>query len=318
MLYLMNCVMNIPVIYFLFFPQFNNMTNTSPDDSFLWCLLSFKERKSGWIQGSTNWRIHETWKSRPASFPGCLILMLCHCPSHNVSFGVWIRCNIQSKSIHAAIRHSEQLHNATQFTRWRSSKRVGIQGCGSHSRSLHPMWKPTSVFLCQNFQILPSFSCLSQRHHEFRLFSRFHWLAQAKHCCDRFFNWSEGEMSIAHQICCWSVDSQICKPFAPPPQQNNDHLFHCCPLPPFCSTLPTRSLLTLLSLSPSPLTRGCFKWHSAGAGSVSGCHNGLLGAVMGGLAGQYTTAATDPLCWWWYLRVINLGTLCKLHREAEN
>lgn len=130
----------------------------------------------------------------------------------------------------------------------------------------------------------------------------------------------------------FAVDPMIsnsANPLAPSPQQKpvNNHLFHHWLFilsshhpwsPPFCSTLPTRSLLTLLSLSPSPLTPGCFGGHSAGAANAPGCHSGLLGAVIGGHAGQHTTAATDPLRWWWYLHVINLGTLCKLHREAEN
>lgn len=46
--------------------------------------------------------------------------------------------------------------------------------------------------------------------------------------------------------------------------------------------------------------------------SAPRCQSGLPGAVMGG------HAAADPLRWPWYLRDINLGPLCKLHREAEN
>lgn len=100
-----------------------------------------------------------------------------------------------------------------------------------HTHYFHQRrWKPTSMFLCQNFKILPSFSCLSQRHHEFRLFSRFHWLAQT--------NTAVTVSSTGLKVKClsliWSaVDLLIPKsanPLAPPhTQQNNNHLFHCWP-----------------------------------------------------------------------------------------
>lgn len=76
----------------------------------------------------------------------------------------------------------------------------------------------------------------------------------------------------------------------------------------FCSSTPC----------PSPLARLCFGGMLQARGHVSGHHGRLLGAVMGGRDRQPTTAATNPLCWWCYLHVISPGTLCKLHREAEN
>ena len=67
----------------------------------------------------------------------------------------------------------------------------------------------------------------------------------------------------------------------------------------FCHpiTLKSSCPLTLVSLSPSPLTPGCFGGMLQMQGRASGSHSGLLGAVMGGHAGQHTTAVTDPLCW---------------------
>lgn len=74
-----------------------------------------------------------------------------------------------------------------------------------------------------------------------------------------------------------------------------------------------------LHLSVRPLSPLCVLGGPApDAGLRLRCHSGLLCAVMGGRAGQPTAAATHPLCWWWYLRVISPGTLCRLHREAEN
>lgn len=83
-------------------------------------------------------------------------------------------------------------------------------------------------------------------------------------------------------------------------------LFHSQPFLPCCLTAHP---LWLLGVLGGTLLAG---------GYVSWCHSGLLVAVIGRRAAQLIAPATDPLCRWWYLRVMDLGTLCKLHREAEN
>lgn len=186
------------------------------------------------------------------------------------------------------------------------------------------------------------------RHHEFHLL-KITLISPSKTLRwkqgDWSVNWSEkrevkyllliwSSHKLTFQDILWIVDFQFCNPSGLAPSSRHKSVTVCYP---FCLNSDLIHFWLFHFVLPLPWNPPCsfavhphhipshpgvsqsIPSHSWVFWGQAGCRRGVvsLGVTVDCWV-LWCTAATDPLCWWWYLRVISPGTLCKLHREAEN